>query len=363
MEKPEEFVGPGPYHFRGRAHLRRECAVAAWPRAGHRPKKGIAVRVYRALQFGGALALEDVPAPEPGRGEVRLAVKAAGVHLADAALLTGERRPQPKLPFTPGMEAAGIVTAIGESVTGLAVGDAVAVLLSAGGLAEEAVADAALCVKVPKALPLERAACLPLAYAGALAALRDKAHLARGETLLVLGAGGQLGLGAIVIGKRLGARVIAAAGSEERRAAAKAQGADEIVDASSASLSESVKSLTDGRGADVVFDPVGGDGFDAALTACAIGARYISAGFAAGRVPRVDLQSLHARGLDLLTANITALQNIESMQTALRDVVIWAADGSIQPRIAARFKFSEASHALEYVKSRRDTGAVIVVPD
>lgn len=318
------------------------------------------MKAFRTHRLGGMPALEEAPLPEPGPGEVRIAVKAAGLHLADVAALAGDRAPKPSLPFTPGFEAAGLVTAVGEGVAGFAPGQPVLAFLPAGGLAEEAVARAALCVALPEALSFEMAAALPVAYAGALMALRDQARLAAAETLLVLGAGGQAGLAAVAIGKELGARVIAAAGAEERRSAALAQGADDAVDGSSASLADSVLSLT--GGAHVIFDPVGGDAFSAALRAGRDGARYIAAGFAAGRAPSANVQTLFARNIQLLTANVPvmAANDPARARNALQDVMAWTIEGKIKPRIAARFALMQAAHALDYVKARRDSGAVIV---
>lgn len=311
-------------------------------------------------RLGGTPALEEAALPEPGAGEVRIAVKAAGVHLADVAALAGERAPKPSLPFTPGFEAAGLVTALGKGVKGWKLGQPVLAFLAGGGLADEALASAALCAPLPEALGFEQAAALPVAYGGALMALRDQARLKPGETLLVLGAGGQAGLAAIAIGKQLGVRVIAAAGAEDRRAAASAQGADETVDGSSASLADSVLSLT--GGANVIFDPVGGDAFAAALRAASIGARYIAAGFAGGRAPSANVQMLFARNIQLLTANIPVMAASDPVRArkALEDVIAWAIAGKIKPRIAARFPLAQAAHALDYVKARRDSGAVIV---
>jgi NADPH:quinone reductase len=320
------------------------------------------VKAFRTHRLGTAPALEEAALPEPGAGEVRIAVKAAGLHLTDVAALAGERVPKPQLPFTPGFEAAGLVTALGKGVKGLKLGQPVLAFLAGGGLADEALANAALCAALPEALGFEQAASLPVAYGGALMALRDQARLKGGETLLVLGAGGQAGLAAIGIGKELGARVIAAAGVEERRSAASAQGADDTVDGSSASLADSVLSLTDGKGANVVFDPVGGDAFAAALHAASIGARYIAAGFAGGRARATNVQMLFARNIQLLTANIPVMAASDPARArhALEDVIAWAIEGKIKPRIAARFALAQAAHALDYVKARRDSGAVIV---
>ncbi|HEX4534692.1 MAG TPA: zinc-binding dehydrogenase [Rhizomicrobium sp.] len=322
------------------------------------------IKAFRAHRLVGleALAVDDAPRPEPGLGEVAVAIEAAGIQLADLAAISGSRRPVPQLPFTPGLEGAGIVTAVGADVTSLAAGDRVCAFFPRGSLAECAVTAAELAVPLPKQLSAQTAAALPFAYAGALMSLRGKARLARGETLLVLGAGGLAGLAAVEIGKALGARVIAAASGEERAAGAIASGADHTVDTTAAPLSESVNALTGGKGADVIFDPVGGDAFQAALGAGRIGARLIVAGFAGGKPGELKTGLLYARDMQLIAGNtlLSLTENPLRAQAALATVVEWAADGKIEPRIAAKFALKDARHAFDYVRSHRGSGAVVV---
>ena len=322
------------------------------------------MRAYRADRLGGldALSLAEADAPEPGPGQLRIAVRAAGVHLADMAALAGQRQPRIDPPFVPGFEVAGTVSAVGPDTGEFRAGQSVVAFLSSGGLAEEAVADAALCVALPTGLDFVKAAALPLAYAGALMALRDKARLAAGETLLVLGSGGPAGLGAIETGKRLGATVIAAAGHLARREAAAGQGADHTIDSASTALGKAVLELTDGRGADVVFDPVGGDGSAAALAALGTGGRILCAGFAGGKAPALNTLALYARDAALISANVPlaiATQPARA-RAALEEAAGWAAAGEIRPRIAAQFGFDDVRHAFDYVMGRRGAGAVIV---
>jgi NADPH2:quinone reductase len=322
------------------------------------------MKAFRAHRLAGleVLALEDVAAPVPAPGEVLIAVKAVGIHLADFAALAGERSPRPAVPFTPGLEVAGTVAGLGDGVTGLKAARRVVAFVPWGGLAEYAIAPASVCVAVPGALTDAQAASLPLAYGGAILALREKAGFGNGETVLVLGAGGFMGLAAIEIAKQLGARVIAAGAGETRVAVAREHGADHIVDTATAVLSRAVMDLTGGNGADVIFDPVGGDAFEAALGAAATGARLVSTGFAGGRVPRVDLAALFARDMALVAANIPLAVKAHPMRAraALEDAVAWAGAGTIKPRIAAQFLLAEARHAFEYVKARRGNGAVVV---
>ncbi len=322
------------------------------------------MKAYRAHRLAGMemLALEEAGDLSPPAGAVAIAVKAAGLHLADFAALTGDRAPRPALPFTPGLEVAGTVAALGAGVKGLKKGQRVVAFVPWGGLAEQALTPAELCVPLPDGVDDATAACLPIAYAGAVLALREKAALVAGETVLVLGAGGFIGLAAVEAAKQLGAKVIACAGGEDRVSLAGAQGADHVIDSSSEVLADRAREFTGGKGADVIFDPVGGEAFEAAMAGAATGARLISAGFAGGRVPRVNLAALFARDLCLVTANlpVTVQSHPTLARAALIDAVKWAADGKLHPRIATKFALAEARHAFDYIKQRRGNGAVVV---
>jgi NADPH2:quinone reductase len=320
------------------------------------------MKAYRAQRLAGLemLALEDLPAPLPPTGAVAIAVRAAGLHLADFAALAGDRAPRPEVPFTPGLEVAGTVVAGGAK--GLKKGQRVVAFVPWGGLAEQALTPAELCVPLPDGVDDAEAASLPIAYAGAIMALRDKAGLVAGETVLVLGAGGHIGLAAVEVAKQLGARVIAAAGGEARGSLANTLGADHLIDTAIEPLDTRAREFTGGKGVDVIFDPVGGDAFEAAIAATATGARIVSAGFAGGRVPRINVASFFARDLQLMAANmpVTVQSHPSLARAALLDAVKWAAEKSIHPRIAAKFALTDARHAFEYVKGRKGNGAVIV---
>lgn len=322
------------------------------------------MRAYRARRLGGpqSLSVEEVEPPRPGPGEVLIAVEAAGLHLADLAALAGERVPSPSLPFTPGLDVAGTVAELGEGVESLKPGDRVAAFVHWGGLAERVVARAALCIPIPADLAAAQAAALPFAFGGALLALQGRAGLGKGETLLVLGAGGNAGLAAVRIGALLGANVIGAATGELRKTQSLEHGAVHIVDPGVVALGEAVRKLTDGRGADVVFDPVGGEGSGAALNALAEGGRFISAGFASGRPPAFDLVRLFQRAGRLFTANtvVEVERDPQAAGAALRRLVDWVAEKRFEPRVAAQFSFAEMGPAFDYVASRKGTGAVIV---
>lgn len=315
----------------------------------------------RSLTSLDALALGDAEPPQPGPGEIAITLEAAGVNLADVAFATGQRLPRPSLPFIPGVEGAGMVTAIGKGVKAVRKGDVVTAFLI-GGHAQVAKASAGLVVVLPKGVAPHLAAGLPVNYAGALMALRDRAGLKAGEILLVLGAGGTAGLAAIGVGNALGARVIAVANGNDRREAAKEHGADAVIDPGSVAVADELLKLTDGRRADVIFDPVSGDAAIAGFPAGANGVRYIMAGFAGGSVPRLDPAQLFSRDATLIAANnlLTLAREPERAKKALADVVAWTAAGKLKPRIAAKFPLSDARHAFDYVAGRRAMGSVIL---
>lgn len=319
------------------------------------------LRAHR-LNGPSALNLETFDSPEPGPAQVLITVAAAGLHLADLAASAGERLPLPPTPFIPGLEVSGTVAALGEGVSGLKKGDKVAAFTDWGGLAEQVVAETQLCLKLPKGLQPDVAAALPMAYAGALLALRHKAGLNGGEMLLVLGAGGLAGLAAIAVGKMLGATVMAVAAGDARGSAAADQGADHVIDATATALTDAVEAFTGGAGSAVVFDPVGGEASDLALATCGLGARYLVAGFAGGRVGSLNARTAFARDVKILAANtpLTVAAAKPAARSALQEVLIWAASGKIAPRIGARFKLDDAKSAIDYVQNRRATGAVLV---
>jgi NADPH:quinone reductase len=322
------------------------------------------MKAYRAHRLGGpqALKLEETDEPAPGPLDVVIAVEAAGLQLADLATLAGERPPRPKPPFTPGLEVAGRIVTRGEQAQGPEVGSRVAGFVPWGGLAERVATRWDACVAIPDALTAAQAAALPFAYGGALMALSTKAALKKGQTVLMLGAGGPLGLAAVGVAKALGATVIAAANGAARLAHALEMGADQILDAGLVSVATAVGEQTGGRGADVVFDPVGGDVSGVALQALALGGRYVLAGFASGRPSPLDAAQLFARGATVFAANtvLSVERDPVAAGKALARVVAWTEKGVFVPRIAAQFTFAEAHHAFDYLAGRRGSGATIV---
>jgi NADPH2:quinone reductase len=237
------------------------------------------------------LVVEDVEPPAVGKGQVLIDVRATGVNYADAIMVAGKYQTKPPLPFSPGLETAGVVAQCGEGVTGFRPGDRVMAILAYGGFAERAVADEVETFAMPPAMSFDEGGAFPIAYVSSHVAIRWQARLEAGETMLVLGAAGGVGLTAVEIGKALGARVIAGASTAEKLAAARERGADELVNYAAENLTERVMALTDGKGADVCFDPVGGDLFDPALSSLGWGGRILLIGFVGG-IPNIPANRL-----------------------------------------------------------------------
>lgn len=311
-----------------------------------------------------ALTVQDIPAPVPGDGELRIGVKAAALNYPDALMVQGLYQVKPQLPYVPGMEFAGIVTEIGANVAGFQVGDRVSAYLRTGGLAEEAVADARYVLPLPADMDFETGAALVVTYGTAIRALKNRAHIQPGETLLVLGAAGGVGLAAIETGKALGAKVIAAASTAEKLELCRQLGADEVINYSSESLKQRINEITDKKGVDVVFDPVGGDYSEEALRVTAWGGRYLVIGFAAGNIPR-----LPANLALLKERSIMGVYWGDSIQHAPREhhdnltqLIHWFQTGLIRPYISERVSLEGAAAAMASLTLRQATGKIIVLP-
>jgi NADPH2:quinone reductase len=310
------------------------------------------------------LKLVDVPVPEPGPKQVRIRVAAAGVNFPDVLIIQKKYQLQPTLPFTPGAEVAGTIDAVGAEVKQLKPGMKVAALCGIGGFAEQVVVDAALCVPLPPDAALEVAASLLLAYGTAWHALRDRAALLAGETLLVLGAAGGVGLAAVQIGKAIGARVIAAASTPEKLALCREHGADDVLNYEREDLREALKLLTGGRGPDVIFDPVGGRFSEPAFRSIAWRGRYLVIGFADGTVPALPLNLALLKGASVVGVFWGEFAKREPLRNAegLREVLGWIGTGRVRPLVSRRYGIGEARHALADMAARRVLGKVIVVP-
>jgi len=310
------------------------------------------------------LELQEVAVPQPGPGQVRIAVKAAGVNFPDTLIIRNLYQFKPALPFSPGGEVAGIVTALGEGAGGLREGDRVMALCGHGGFAEQVVVDAGKVVRIPEGVAMELAASFTMVYATSYHALADRAALRQGETLLVLGAAGGVGLSAVEIGKALGARVIAAASSAEKLAVCRAHGADEAINYASEDLRERVRSLTAGQGVDVVYDPVGGAYAEPAFRSIGWRGRYLVVGFAHGEIPSLPLNLVLLKGASITGVFWGAYVSREpqAFQTDMQRLLAWVAEGRLKPRISARYSLEDAPQAIRALMDRRAVAKLVVIP-
>jgi NADPH:quinone reductase len=295
--------------------------------------------------------------------EIRIRVHACGINFADTLMIAGKYQVKPHFPFSPGLEAAGEIIETGSEVAHLRVGQRVmAYFRSGGAFAEEAIADAAAAVPIPDRMDWAAAGGFPIIYGTSQYALTRRGRLQRGETLLVLGAAGGVGLTAVEIGKELGARVIAAAGSAEKLAVAREHGAEELIDYTKESIRDRVRELTDGRGADVVYDPVGGDAFDQALRAVNFDARMLVIGFAGGRIQAVPANLVLVKGISIVGVVWGAQWTRDPglITGGLAEMLRWWEDGRLQPVIARTFPLAEAGAAMQALLSRQYVGKVVL---
>ena len=308
------------------------------------------------------LRLGDAPAPVPAEGEVVIAVKAVGINYADAIMVAGKYQTKPPLPFSPGLEAAGIVVACGARVTRFNPGDRVMAILAYGGLAELAVAPEAETFAIPDGMSFEAAGAFPVAYISSHVALRWQGRLEPGETLLVLGAAGGVGLTAVEIGKAMGARVIAAASTAEKLAAARERGADEVVNYATEKLTDRVLALTEGKGADVCFDPVGGDLFDSALGSLGWGGRILLIGFVAG-VPQIPANRLLVKHRAALGSSLRYFRwhAPDKLRRSVDELVQWYSEGKLRPLVTHRLPLERSVEAIRLLTDRKAHGKVVVV--
>lgn len=310
-----------------------------------------------------SLVIEDVESPKPGRGQVVISVKACGVNFPDVLIIQGKYQFKPALPFSPGSEVSGIVKAVGEDVERVKVGDRVIAFTGWGGFAGEVAADARKLIPIPDSIDFSTAAAFTLVYGTAHYALKDRAQLKPGETLLVLGASGGVGLAAVEIGKVMGAQVIAAASSDEKLAVCKQHGADEIINYSTEDLRERVKVLTEGNGVDVVFDPVGSNYSEPALRSIAWNGRFLVIGFAAGDIPRIPLNLPLLKGCSIVGVFWGSFTEREPKrnQEHLQELLRWLAAGKLKPHISATYPLERAAEALNAMMNRNVKGKVVLV--
>lgn len=325
------------------------------------------MRAVLCNQFGPpeSLVVGDVPHPVPGRGQVLVSVHAAGVNFPDALIVQGKYQNKPELPFTPGSEVAGIVKAVGEDVVDPKPGQRVIAFTSLGGFAEEVLVEAARTLPLPAGMDFITASAFVVTYATSYHALKDRAAIEPGETLLVLGASGGVGLTAIQVGKLMGARVIAAASSEDKLATCQAHGADELINYSTDNLRERIKALTGGRGVDVVYDPVGGDYAEPALRSLAWLGRYLVVGFAAGEIPKIPLNLTLLKGCSIMGVfwgTFVRLQPALS-QANLAQLVRWFSEGRLKSHVSGTYPLERAADALNDVLRRKVKGKLVLRVD
>ncbi|SBT04784.1 Alcohol dehydrogenase zinc-binding domain protein [Candidatus Accumulibacter aalborgensis] len=321
--------------------------------------------VCHELSGPAALRLTEIAEPFPGPGQVRIRVRACGVNFADSLITRGQYQKQPQPPFSPGFEVSGEILELGAGVNGVVIGQRVIAMTPHGGYAEQVIADITRCVAMPAAMSWEHGAAFPVVFGTSHVALSHRARLRAGETLVVHGAAGGVGLTAIAIGKQLGATVIATANGPEKLAVARAHGADHLIDASREDVRTRIRELTDGRGADVVYDPVGGELFTASLRSIAFAGRIVIIGFASGIVPQIPANHLLVKNVDVIGLNWPAYAELnprvmtESFQTLMQ----WYLDGAIVPHVSATYPLAEAIEALNQVLLRKSTGKVVLLMD
>lgn len=309
-----------------------------------------------------SLVIGEAPSRALRSHEVRIRVRACGVNFADPLQIAGKYQVKPPFPFTPGLEVAGEIAEIGGAVTALRVGQRVLAHTHGNAFAEEVVVPAAAAVPTPAAMDDVTAAAFPVAYGTSHFGLTYRGGLKAGETLLVLGAAGGVGLAAVEIGKRLGARVIAAAGGPEKLEVAREHGADELIDYRRESVRDRVRELTGGLGADVVYDPVGGDAFDQALRAVNWEARMLVVGFASGRVPAVPANLILVKNISVISVfwGVQGERYPEMVSAGLAELLGWWEAGHLKPRVARTFPLRDVAAAMRALLSRQYAGKIVL---
>jgi NADPH:quinone reductase len=319
-------------------------------------------RGVRCTVFGAPedLTIGDVELAAPGPGQVHIALRAAGVNFADYLIISGKYQVRPALPFTPGLEAAGEIVELGPGIEGFQLGQRVAVVTRPGGCyATGIVIDAAHVIALPNGIDYTTAACMPVAYGTAHLALAGRGKLRPGETLLVTGAAGGVGIAAVEVGKALGARVIAAARGRDRLGLPQSRGADEVLDYGSESLRDRVRALTGGKGADVILDPVGGDIFDQCLRATNHEGRILVVGFASGRIPSVPTNLILIKNCSIIGVDFgIEMDGCWPLGERLTELFSWYVQGRLKPYIFARLPLEEAGSALRRLADRTAEGKI-----
>jgi NADPH2:quinone reductase len=309
------------------------------------------------------LTVEEVPAPAPAADEVLIDVRATSVNYADSIMVAGKYQTRPPFPFSPGLETAGVVARAGAAATRFKAGDRVMATLGWGGLAEQAVAKESETFAIPAGMSFEEAGAFPIAYISSDVAIRWQGRLEPGETLLVLGAAGGVGLTAVEIGRAMGARVIAGASTAEKLAVAREHGADDLVNYATEPLTERVMALTGEKGADVCFDPIGGELADAALSALGWGGRMLLVGFVGG-VQQIPANRLLVKNRAALGCSLRYYRNQapDKLRRSVDALLGWYAEGKLKPLVSHRLPLERSVEAIKLLTDRKALGKVVVVP-
>ncbi len=312
-----------------------------------------------------SLAVEELPSPKPGPGEVVISMKAASVNFPDVLVIQDKYQFKPPLPFSPGSELAGVVKEVGAGVSAFKPGDRVVAFTTYGAFAEEVKTDAARLLPLPRGMDFPTGAAFLLTYGTSDHALRDRAALKEGETLLVLGAAGGVGLAAIEIGVALGAHVIACASSEEKLAVCRSHGAQETINYASENLRERIKALTAGHGVDVIYDPVGGPYTEAAFRSIAWRGRLLVVGFAAGEIPKLPLNLALLKGASVVGVfwGDYARREPAAFSESVTQLGKWYAQGRLRPHISERLPLDQAVLALQLMAARKVMGKVVLTTE
>jgi NADPH2:quinone reductase len=311
------------------------------------------------------LVLEEVASLHAGAGQVVIAVKACGINFPDGLIVQGKYQTKPPLPFSPGLEVAGVIKEIGAGVDGLTVGQRVIAFPGVGGMADEVVVEGWLVFPMPDSMSFADGAGFLITYATSHHALKPRGQLKPGETLLVLGAAGGVGLTAVEIGKVMGARVIACASSDEKLELCRQYGADETINYTTESLRDRIKALTGGKGVDVVYDPVGGDLAEPAVRSLAWLGRFLVIGFAAGDIPRIPLNLLLLKSSSIVGVYWGAALKADPQagRADVAELLSWYAAGKLKPCISATYPIERAAEAILQVSTRQTKGKTVVVMD
>ena len=320
------------------------------------------MRAWTIEQIGIKAVQKDISPPQPLSGQARIRIAACGLNFADLLMQDGTYQERPPLPFIPGMEIAGTIDALGPDTQGPALGTRVAVVAGFGGLAQSGCFALSRIIELPDTMSFTDAAAFQIAYGTSHLALDHRARLKPGETLLVFGAAGGVGLTAVELGKKMGARVIACARGADKLAVAQAAGADILIDSESPTLKDQLKAL---GGVDVVYDPVGGAGFDVALRATKPEGRLLTIGFASGQVPQIPANLLLVKNLTVIGLYFGGYLGFAPARLAesLASLFAWYADGGLKPHISHILPFDQLHEGMDLLRSRRATGKVVIRVD